>query len=201
MQKLFVGFLVLVSSFMITTSLVSAHEGSIDLSSSTVSCKGVSLYQDGGYHIDGRCDGLTYPYQTLYNTYVLWGKSSLNGSIVRIAEVDKGYFSGVMADPFDTMFITAEKQSLVHKPSDIQVVTGAVTAFSFDKSQAAPTATTSTTSTSKNVTLQGSTSTVSSTAGAVVGKIVTSLLVIILVVVGLVIGASLIFRSRGSVSA
>lgn len=199
MQQLFVGLLALSISLVLSTSSVSAHEGSIDLTSDKVSCKGVSLYQDGAYRVSGRCDGLTYPYETLYNRYVLWGKTSVRGDMVRIAEVDRGYFAGNIDTAFDEMSITAEKDSLVHKPSAIQVVTGEVTPFAFDKS--APTATTAPATTSKSTTVQPSTTSVTSTAGAIVGKIVTSLLVIILVVVGLVIGASLIFRSRGSVSA
>lgn len=183
----------------------SAHEGSIDLAGSGVSCKGISLYQDGYYRVFGRCDGLIYPHETTYNKYVLWGKTSARGENIRIAEIDKGYFSGNIASPFDGMFVTAEMDGLVRKPSDKQVVTGAVSIFDFDKSKVAatPAPATTTTSATSGITVQNATekvSTATSTAGSVVGKILTSLLVIILVIVGLVIGASLIFRSRGSVS-
>ncbi len=185
-------------------SPASAHEGSIDLSGSGVSCKGISLYQDGYYRVFGRCDGLVYPHETTYNKYVLWGKTSARGENIRIAEIDKGYFSGNIASPFDGMFVTAEMDGLVRKPSDKQVVTGAVSIFDFDKSKVAATPAPATTTTSTSgITVQNATekvSTATSTAGSVVGKILTSLLVIILVIVGLVIGASLIFRSRGSVS-
>jgi hypothetical protein len=124
--------------------------------------------------------------------------------MVRIAEIDKGYFSGNITDSFEAMYITAEQKSLVRKASDRQVVAGKVTPFSFDKSQVttapATTTTTGTTTTAKDTTVTVD-STTKTTAGAVVGKIVTSLLVVILVIVGLAIGASLLFRSRGSVSA
>ena len=205
MKKLLVGLTALVVASFVSASSVSAHEGIVDLTSSSVSCKGVSIYQDGSYRVSGRCDGLVYPYQTLYNKYVLWGKQADNGQMVRIAEVDRGYFSGNISSVFSTMMITAERDSLVHRPSSMQIVTGSVTPFHFDKSAATSAVTTDTTNTTTGTrtTVQpGSvTSTASSTAGAVVGKIVSSLLVIILVIVGLVIGASLIFRSRGSVSA
>ena len=184
------------------TSVVSAHEGSVDLTSSDVSCKGISVFQDGNYKVSGRCDGLVYPFETTYNRYVLWGKTTSRGETIRIAEVDRGYFSGYIASAFDSMFITAEKDGLVRKPSDKQVVLGTVTPFSFDKSQVTtPAATTAPATTTTGTTVQTATSTTTSTAGAVIGKIVTSLLVIILVIVGLAIGASLIFRKRGSVSA
>jgi len=173
--------------------VAAAHEGSLDLTSGSVSCKGVSLWQDGGYRVSGRCDGLVYPYETMYNKYVLWGKTVDRGEIVRIAEIDRGYFSGNITSTFEAMYVTAEKDGLVRKPSDKQIVAGKVTPFSFDKSQAtvAPIVKETT------ATVQPKTATV----GTVVGKIVSSLFVIILVIVVLVIGASLIFRSRGSVSA
>ena len=193
-------------AFLLVPS-ASAHEGSVDLTSASVSCKGVSIYQDGYYRVTGRCDGLVYPYETTYNKYVLWGKTSGQGEMVRIAEIEKGYFSGNISSTFDAMYITAEQKGLVRKASDKQVVAGKVTPFSFDKSQVttAPATTTTagtttTTTTAKDTTVTADTTT-KSTAGAVVGKIVTSLLVVILVIVGLAIGASLLFRSRGSVSA
>lgn len=198
MKKL-LALLALVVLFAKPTS---AHEGLLDLTSSSVSCKGISIYQDSNYKVSGRCDGLVYPYETTYNKYVLWGKTNSRGETIRIAEVDRGYFSGYIASAFDSTFITAEKDGLVRKPSDKVVVSGKVALFNFDKSQvtaaasAAPAATTTTGTTVQKAT----TTTTTSTASAVIGKIVTSLLVIILVIVGLVIGASLIFRSRGSVS-
>jgi hypothetical protein len=192
--------LALVAFSFLLASTASAREGLVDLTSNSVSCKGISIYQDGYYRVTGRCDGLTYPYETTYNKYVLWGKTTTRGEMIRIAEVDKGYFSGNIASPFESMYITAEKNGLVRKVSDKQVLSGKVTAFNFDKSQVttAPTTTTPAATTAPGTTTTPTTT--SSTAGAVVGKIVTSLLVVILVIVGLAIGASLLFRSRGSVS-
>lgn len=206
MKKLLTGLVAIVIGLSVSTLQVEAHEGSVDLTGNGVSCKGVSLWQDGAYKVSGRCDGLVYPYETQYNKYVLWGKTSDRGDVVRIAEVDRGYFAGSITNAFDAMYITAEKDGLVRKMSDKQIVSGSVDAFSFDKSKVttAPTTTTTTANSTKTTTVQSgstTTATTTSTAGAVVGKILTSLLVIILVVVALAIGASLIFRSRGSVSA
>lgn len=185
-------------------SPISAHEGSIDLTNGEVSCKGISLYQSGYYRVFGRCDGLVYPHETTYNKYVLWGKTTARGELIRVAEVDKGYFSGNIASPFEGMTITAETDGLVRRPSDKVVVSGKVTVFDFDKSKVTTSSTTPVASTSTTgVTVQNTTdkaTTTTSTAGSVIGRILTSLLVIILVIVGLVIGASLIFRNRGSVS-
>lgn len=185
-------------SFIFAPS-ISAHEGSVNLTGGTVSCKGVSIYRDSNYRVSGRCDGLVYPYETTYNKYVLWGKTNEGTVLIRIAEVDRGYFSGNIPTPFDSMYITAERDGLVRKPSDKLIVSGKLTPFDFDKSKVTTVATPLVTSKTTNSTKDAST--VSTTTGNVVGKIVSSLLIVILVIVGLVIGASLIFRSRGSVSA
>src|SRR3989339_1013609 len=202
MKKLLVAVIALIIGLSWGVDNAQAHEGSVDLTGNGVSCKGVSLYQDGNYKVSGRCDGLVYPYETMYNKYVLWGKTVSREDIVRIAEIDRGYFAGNIANTFEAMYVTAEADGLVRKMSDKQIVAGAVTPFSFDKSKVttAPATTTATVAnTSKTTTVQsGSATTTTSTAGAVAGKIVSSLLVIILVVVVLAIGASLIFRSRGS---
>jgi len=194
--------LTLIALSFLFAPVASAHEGAVDITSNSISCKGVSIFQDGNYRVSGRCDGLVYPYETTYNKYVLWGKTSTGGQMVRIAEIDRGYFSGNISSAFDSMYISAEQNGLVRKMSDKQIASGQVTPFSFDKSKvtAAATSTTTTATTAKTTTTAATTAT-TSTAGAVVGKIVTSLLVVILVIVGLAIGASLLFRSRGSVSA
>lgn len=204
MKKLLAGLIAFTMVVGLGVSQASAHEGSVDLTGNGVSCKGVSLWQDGAYKVNGRCDGLVYPYETQYNKYVLWGKTSDRGEIVRIAEVDRGYFAGSISNAFTSMYITAEKDGLVRKMSEKQIVAGSVDAFSFDKSKVttAPETTTTANSTKTTTVQSGSAaSTVSTTAGTVVGKILSSLLVIILVVVALAIGASLLFRNRGSVSA
>lgn len=198
----------IVFSFLFTiASPASAREGSIDLTSSSVSCKGISLFQSGSYRIFGRCDGLVYPHETTYNKYVLWGKTIARGELIRIGAVEAGYFSGNIASPFGDMVITAETDNLVRKPSDKVVVSGKLTVFDFDKSKVTISTTTTTTPAASTaptgMTVQDTTSKVTaatSTAGSVIGRILTSLLVIILVIVGIAIGASLIFRNRGSVS-
>lgn len=204
MKKLIALF---VFSFLFATlSPVSAREGSIDLTSSSVSCKGISLFQSGSYRIFGRCDGLVYPHETTYNKYVLWGKTIARGELIRVGAVEAGYFSGNIASPFGDMIITAETDNLVRKPSDKVVVSGKLTVFDFDKSKVTTTTSLTTpaaSSTTTGMTVQNTTekvSTATSTAGSVIGRILTSLLVIILVIVGIAIGASLIFRNRGSVS-
>ena len=198
--------LIVFSFLFVTASPVSAREGSIDLTSSSVSCKGISLFQSGSYRIFGRCDGLVYPHETTYNKYVLWGKTIARGELIRVGAVEAGYFSGNIASPFGDMVITAETDNLVRKPSDKVVVSGKLTVFDFDKSKVTTTTSTTTpaaSSTTTGMTVQDTTSkvtTATSTAGSVIGRILTSLLVIILVIVGIAIGASLIFRNRGSVS-
>lgn len=199
MKKILIGIMVLSLALTLNLSSVEAREGTVSLSNENVACRGVSIYQNGYYRVSGRCDGLVYPFETTYNKYVLWGKTVDRGEMVRIAEIDRGYFSGNIASAFESMYVTAEQNGLVRRPSNKQVLAGVLDPFSFDKSQVTTAPSTATTvATSQDVVeTTGSTS----TAGAVVGKIVSSLLVVILVIVVLAIGASLIFRSRGSVSA
>lgn len=204
MKKLLTAMFVIYGLWFMAGT-VSAHEGMIDLTSNSVSCKGISLYQSGYYRVFGRCDGLVYPYETTYNKYVLWGKTTARGEMIRVAEVDKGYFSGNIASPFDGMSITAESDGLVRRPSERVVVSGKVALFDFDKSKVTTTTTTTPVASTAptGMTVQDTTSkvtTATSTAGSVIGRILTSLLVIVLVIVGIAIGASLIFRNRGSVS-
>lgn len=203
MKKLIAGSVLAVIGILGLPNEVLAREGSVDLAGNNVSCKGISIYQDGYYRVSGRCDGLVYPYETTYNKYVLWGKAIENGQVTRITEVDKGYFSGNISTAFNEMYITAEQNSLSRKVSDKVIVSGNIAPFAFDKSKV--TTVTSTTPadtrTTTSTVVETDESTSKTTAGTVVGKIVTSLLVVILVIVVLAIGASLLFRSRGSVSA
>lgn len=196
--------LALVALYFLLAPAASAHEGAIDLTGNGISCKGISIYQDGTYRVSGRCDGLVYPYETLYSKYVLWGKTTTRGEVTRIAEIDRGYFAGSINGEFDAMYVTAEQDGLVRKMGDKQIVSGSVAAFSFDKSKTttAPVSSTTATTTKATTTSTAATTVAATTsnAGAVIGKIVSSLLVVILVIVGLAIGASLLFRSRGSVS-
>lgn len=203
MKKLLVCSVLAVIGSLSLPGSVLAREGSVDLSGNNVSCKGVSIYQDGYYRVSGRCDGLVYPYETTYNKYVLWGKTIENGQVTRITEVDRGYFSGNISEPFNEMYITAEQNSLSRRASDKVIVSGNIAPFVFDKSKVTTVNNTSVNETKPTATTvaEADEGTSKTTAGAVVGKIVTSLLVVVLVIVVLAIGASLLFRSRGSVSA
>lgn len=183
-----------------------AREGSINLSSSDVSCEGVSIWRDGSYRVSGRCDGLVYPYETQYDRYTLWAQLT-NGEVVRVDNVDRGYFEGNVFGAFNSLFITAETSTSPRKPSAKQIAKGSVTAFSFDKSEnvADPSATPAPVASAKpnGMTVQNNTATSAATSnvGSVIGTILKSLLIIVAVIVVITIAASLIFRRRGSVSA
>lgn len=172
----------------------SAYEGNIELTSSTVSCRATSVWKESDYRVVGKCDGLVYPYETQYEHYYVWARDVERDSYVRVGAVERGYFEGTVEPSFDRLLITAEQNSNPRRPSDKQVVSGAVTRFSFDKSEveiseqaepAAPTASTTQTG---------------STVGRVLGRILTAILTIVLIVVALVVVGSLVFRRRGSVS-
>jgi len=114
MKKLFA----LIACMFVFAGVASAHEGSIDLTSSSVSCKGISLFQDGNYKLVDAVMVWFILIRQLMISMFFGGKTSDRGDIVRVAEVDRGYFSGMIPNAFDSMFITAEKDSLARKPSD-----------------------------------------------------------------------------------
>lgn len=195
-------FLMLVSYL---AGVAQANEGNVALTGTDVACEGVSLWKSSNFRVTGRCDGLVYPYATQQDSYVLWARTETRGEIVRVSEIDRGYFDGNVPESFTDLYVTAESQGLPRRPSETQIASGTVTLFSFDKGQDAAVATPAPLAQpeSESMTVQnGIAGTVAAgtTAGSVIGKILRSLLIIIAVVVVLVIGASLIFRRRGSVS-
>jgi hypothetical protein len=191
-----------VFSLILFATVARAQEGNISLTSSKVSCEGVSVWRDGSYRVNGRCDGLVYPYATQYDRYTLWANLK-NGNVTRVDDIERGYFDGNIFDDFSSLFVTAETSSSPHRPSAYQVASGKVTPFSFDKSETTtvqPSATPAP-SAAPGLTVQKNTTTSTSGVGSVIGTILKSLLVIIVVVIVITIVASLLFRRRGSVNA
>lgn len=206
MKKLLIILLSLFVFVAASSSKSHAYEGELNLTGTSVACKGSSVWHESRYRVIGRCEGLVYPYETQYEYYTLWAHDVSRDAYVRIDDVDRGYFEGDMNSAFDKLLITAETDGGPRRPSDKTVATGSINKFSFDKSQVVQvesktTVAETTTDTNKSMTVQTPTAkTTASNAGSVVGRIITSLLVILLVVVGIVIAGSLLFRSRGSVS-
>ncbi|MEI6691017.1 MAG: hypothetical protein WCL07_04720 [bacterium] len=201
MKKLLLAIIVCSAMISAVTTKAQAFEGQIDISGSGVSCKATSVWHESRYRVIGRCDGLVYPYQTQYEYYTIWAHDSSRNTYVRIDDIDRGYFEGDVTSTFDKVLISAEQDSGPRRPSSYTIATGTVAKFAFDKSEVSIPKETSpvVSNTSKTTAVQSTSST--STSGSVVGRIITSLLIILLVVVGIVIAGSLIFRSRGSVSA
>jgi len=205
MKKILVGLFALSLMIVFGAANVEAREGAVKLSGGDVACEGVSLWKERNYRVSGRCEGLVYPYETQYEHYVIWAKTDNREEVVRVGEVDRGYFDGNVGSAFSSLYVTAESDGLPRKPSTMQVASGSVSPFSFATSGGVvePLATPAPATTNESMTVQDkATSTVSSTStvGSVIGKILRSLLIIIGVVILLVIGTSLIFRRRGSIS-
>lgn len=207
MNKIFSVLVSLVFALIITASAVSANEGSAILSGDNVSCEGISLWKGSNYRVVGRCEGLVYPYATQQDHYVLWAKTAEGGELVRVGEVDRGYWDGNVADSFTSLYLTAESDGLPRRPSTSQVASGSVAEFGFSNSEevSAPVSTPAPLGQDEtgSMTVQGvdaSADTSTGAVGSVIGKIVKSLLIIVAVVIVLVIGTSLVFRRRGSVS-
>lgn len=177
-----------------------AREGTIQISNSDIACEGVSVWRENSYRITGRCQGLVYPYETLYDHYVLWAQQD-NGTAVRVDDIDRGYFEGATSNPFANIYITAEGTSSPRRPSDKQILAGSVKPFSFDTSTTTTPVASATPTPRPAGTTQESGSTSGTTVGSVMGRILRALLLIVFVIIIVAIVASLIFRRRGSVSA
>lgn len=209
MKKIF-GFLTAALIFVAARESALAREGTLSMSSSNVSCQGVSVWQESNYRVTGRCQGLVYPYATQYEHYSLWAKLD-NGNTIRVDDIDRGYFEGNVQGDFADFFITAETSSSPRRPSDKTIVSGKVAAFDFGKTNnstvvatPAPTATPVANSNTGTMTVQNaatSSNTTSTGIGSVIGQILKALLVIVGVIIAIAVGASLLFRKRGSVSA
>ncbi|KKU88594.1 MAG: hypothetical protein UY18_C0011G0003 [Microgenomates group bacterium GW2011_GWF2_47_9] len=205
MKKTF-GLLTALSIGLALPQVSLANEGNISLSNPSVSCQGVSLWNESAYKVNVRCNGLVYPYQTQYEHYVAWARLE-NGNFAKIGEIDRGYFDGNVPDNFSSVIVTAESEGNARKPSDKQILSGDVTPFSFDKSKTTTEtiqpAVTPAPGTVKNGTtvVQEAVSKNGASVGSVIGSILKSLLIIVGVIIVLAVGASLVFRKRGSVSA
>lgn len=205
-RKLVLTALLLSVGFWVKREVVRANEGRVRMKSGEVSCEALSVWQDDSYRVMGKCQGLVYPYGGKYDRYYVWGRDVAKGGMVRLGEVNRGYFEGRMRNEFDKLVITAEMNSSPRKPSQKIVASGLVEkwetgeketvvreepVFQQEESKATMTVQDKGVETAK---------TTGTTAGKVIGKIVTSLLAIVFIVVGIVIVGSLVFRKKGSVS-
>lgn len=207
MNKIMKILITLVIAFVMSISVAQANEGSVMMSGDDVSCEGVSLWKGSSYRVMGRCEGLVYPYATQLEHYVLWARVVGDGEIVRVGEVDRGYWDGNVSDSYTDLYLTAESDGLPRRPSDVVVASGSVSDFGFSRAEVdnKPVSTPAplVPDSADSMTVQSGTDQVDvsgTAAGDVIGKIVKSLLIIVAVVVVLVIGTSLVFRRRGSVS-
>ena len=207
MNKITKILVTLIVALIASTGITQANEGNVVLTGTDVSCEGVSLWKGNSYRVVGRCEGLVYPYATQLEHYVLWAKEINKSEIVRVGEVERGYWDGSVKDSFTDLYLTAESNGLPRRPSETQVASGVVSEFGFSDSEivTAPIVTPAplVEESDESMTVQNGVEkkTISSgTAGDVIGKIIKSLLVIVAVVIVLVVGTSLVFRKRGSVS-
>lgn len=206
-MKKFVGMLIALGYILGSgVGLAKANEGSLSFVNGSISCDGVSLWKESGYRVSASCRGLVYPYETQYEHYVAWVKLD-KGDVLRIGEVERGYFEGNVSESFQKIVITAEKEGLPRRASTKEVITGDVKPFNQEITNQTvlpqvtpvPVENAGATMTVQNSLPDNANSGV--TVGSVIGKILKSLLLIIGVIILMAVGASLVFRRRGSVSA
>lgn len=125
--------LILAVLFFASASASPAHanEGRVSVRNGTVVCEGVSIWESDRYRVTGRCQGLVYPFAERLDRYMLWVVPDTGGSPVRIAEVEKGLFTGQTDQRFRSLRITAEEDNAPRAPSTTTVVEGDIARFDF----------------------------------------------------------------------
>lgn len=201
MKKILLGIF-LAYIFLVGAGEIRAYEGDVEMSNSSISCKAISVWRENQYKLIGKCNGLVYPYETQYEHYYVWAHEIERDSLVRIGEIDRGYFEGNIKSSFDRLVVTAEESDNPRRPSEKEIVFGDVNEFSFDKVLEVEEEIVEEKPTSR-VVQSGSDEEAdepTSTVGSVLGRIITALLAIVLIVIVIVVVGSLVFRRRGSVS-
>ncbi|OGD73864.1 hypothetical protein A3A84_04105 [Candidatus Collierbacteria bacterium RIFCSPLOWO2_01_FULL_50_23] len=124
------GFLLLLA----TAKVVRANEGVVQLAGKTDAdgrCFAVSIYIEGNYKLLLTCRGLTMALDPVLNKYVVWANVAERKQ--RLGEVVSGKLSGVIAEKFDSLFVTLESDGYPSKPSINMVLNGKVEAIDFGK--------------------------------------------------------------------
>lgn len=112
---------------------VFANEGRITGKNGTVTCEGVSVWDNVSYKIFGRCQGLTYPFAERLDRYSIWVVPDNGSTPKRVGEVNKGLFDVRSDERFSHVLISAEEGSNPRVPSSTVVVDAAVQAYDFSE--------------------------------------------------------------------
>ncbi|MFC1647218.1 hypothetical protein ACFL1A_02955 [Patescibacteria group bacterium] len=141
MRKIAFRILSLLTPFVIFTGIflsienhAYANEGKIELNTGSVSCQGISVWQDDRYRVVGRCQGLIYPYEERLDEYVIWVKLQEDDSYRHVDEIEYGFFEFQIDKRYTEVLVTAEENKSVKKPGDVIIIKGNMQPIGFGES-------------------------------------------------------------------
>jgi len=114
-----------VISLLFLPRVALASEGISDLRGVGVegACFASSIYVEGSYKIMASCRELKAAFAPEVNKYVLWSEDAV-GKQRRLGEIVSGKFFGQVDQPFALLFVTAERDAYVGKPSEQVLLSG-----------------------------------------------------------------------------
>ncbi len=138
MKKLFLGLSTL-GLLAILARPAMANEGIVLLrgAGASGSCFAASVFVDGVYRVLGTCRDLKTALSPEQNRYVVW-QTGETGKVRRLGEVINGKLSTTTNDKFTDLFITAESDGYINKPSESVLLAGIVQTINFETGEVRP---------------------------------------------------------------
>lgn len=121
---------------------VMANEGVVLMRGAGVSgsCFAASVFVDGTYRVLATCRDLKTALSPEQNRYVVW-QTGENGKVRRLGEIVNGKMAVSTLDKFVSLYITAEADGYVNKPSENVLLSGNVQGIDFESGQVNPSVT------------------------------------------------------------
>lgn len=94
-------------------------------------CFASSVYVDGMYRVLVTCRDLRVAVDAEANKYVVWSEVLSSGKRRRMGEVLNGKLMASSEEKFDRLFLTAERDSYVTKPTGADLLSGTVEPIDF----------------------------------------------------------------------
>lgn len=94
-------------------------------------CFASSVYVDGMYRVLVTCRDLRVAVDAEANKYVVWSEVLSSGKRRRMGEIMNGKLMASVEDRFDRLFLTAERDSYVTKPTGADLLSGTVEPIDF----------------------------------------------------------------------
>ncbi len=101
------------------------------------SCFAASVFVDGSYRVLATCRDLKTALSPELNRYVVW-LTEENGKTKRLGEIVNGKLATTTNVKFTDLYITAESDGYINKPSENILLTGIVQTINFETGEVKP---------------------------------------------------------------